>query len=314
MTLNRTRGDRTRRRSSRTIAYAHPVYTTEGRRAQRRHDEISGRRAHALLRRVLGLGLPRGRRRRARSASPSALGGAAVSAPARSTRARSATAASPSASTSSATASRMAYVDLDELPGLLGGRLVAPRGPGSCASAARDYLGDPAVPLADAVRALVAERHGHAPRAARSACSPTCARSGTASTRSASTTASTGRRAPRGRRRRGHEHALGRAPRLRARGAASDGAACSTAASTRRCTSRRSWAWTSATTGGRPRPGATLSVHIESQRARRAARSTRRSALRRRPLDAARAGAATARYPAATLRMLALIYAHAAAL
>ena len=46
-----------------------------------------------------------------------------------------------------------------------------------------DYLGDPAMPLADAVRALVEERLGTRARRARSACSPTCARSATASTR-----------------------------------------------------------------------------------------------------------------------------------
>ena len=47
----------------------------------------------------------------------------------------------------------LAYLDLDELPGLLGGRIArrVPR---------RDHLGDPAVPLADSVRALVAERLG----------------------------------------------------------------------------------------------------------------------------------------------------------
>ena len=53
----------TRRRSSRTIDYAHPVYTAAGVAAQARWSEISGRAAHALLRRLLGLGLPRGRRR-----------------------------------------------------------------------------------------------------------------------------------------------------------------------------------------------------------------------------------------------------------
>ena len=47
----------------------------------------------------------------------------------------------------------LAYLDLDELPGLLGGR-VARRAPRA------DHLGDPAVPLADSVRALVAERLG----------------------------------------------------------------------------------------------------------------------------------------------------------
>ena len=47
----------------------------------------------------------------------------------------------------------LAYLDLDELPGLLGGR-VARRAPRA------DHLGDPAIPLADSVRALVAERLG----------------------------------------------------------------------------------------------------------------------------------------------------------
>jgi uncharacterized protein len=56
----------------------------------------------------------------------------------------------------------LAYVDLDELPGLLGGRLVSSR-PGVVRFRRTDYLGDPAVPLADAVRAAVAERTGSAP-------------------------------------------------------------------------------------------------------------------------------------------------------
>jgi DUF1365 family protein len=56
----------------------------------------------------------------------------------------------------------MAYVDLDELPRLLGGRLVRSR-PGLVRFRRRDYLGDPALPLDAAVRALVAERTGRAP-------------------------------------------------------------------------------------------------------------------------------------------------------
>ncbi len=50
----------------------------------------------------------------------------------------------------------MAYVDLDELPELAGGRLLSRR-PGFVRFRRRDYLGDPATPLADAVRALVRE-------------------------------------------------------------------------------------------------------------------------------------------------------------
>jgi DUF1365 family protein len=56
----------------------------------------------------------------------------------------------------------LAYVDLDELPALLGGGLVTAR-PGFVRFRRCDYLGDPAVPLADAVRALVGERLGAAP-------------------------------------------------------------------------------------------------------------------------------------------------------
>ncbi len=54
------------------------------------------------------------------------------------------------------------YVDLDELPGLLGGRLVRRR-PGALRFRRRDYLGDPAVPLADAVRDLVESETGTRP-------------------------------------------------------------------------------------------------------------------------------------------------------
>ncbi len=56
----------------------------------------------------------------------------------------------------------MAYLDLDELPQLLGGRLLARR-PGVLRFRRRDYLGDAGVPLADAVRAVVAEQEGSAP-------------------------------------------------------------------------------------------------------------------------------------------------------
>jgi DUF1365 family protein len=48
----------------------------------------------------------------------------------------------------------LAYVDLDELPRLLGGRL-ASRRPGLLRLRRRDYLGDASAPLADAVREIV---------------------------------------------------------------------------------------------------------------------------------------------------------------
>jgi len=50
----------------------------------------------------------------------------------------------------------MAYVDLDELPDLDGGRLLNRR-PGLVRFRRSDYLGDPDTPLRDAVRALVRE-------------------------------------------------------------------------------------------------------------------------------------------------------------
>ncbi len=53
----------------------------------------------------------------------------------------------------------LAYVDLEELPALLGGRLVAP-GPGVVRFRRSDYLGDPAMPLERAVRDVVAEHMG----------------------------------------------------------------------------------------------------------------------------------------------------------
>ena len=56
----------------------------------------------------------------------------------------------------------LAYLDLVELPSLLGGRLVAP-GPGVVRFRRSDYLGREPLPLADTVRALVADRLGTAP-------------------------------------------------------------------------------------------------------------------------------------------------------
>lgn len=55
----------------------------------------------------------------------------------------------------------MAYLDLAELPGLFDGRwLWSARRPALAWFRRGDYLGDPSVPLADAVRALVLERTG----------------------------------------------------------------------------------------------------------------------------------------------------------
>jgi uncharacterized protein len=56
----------------------------------------------------------------------------------------------------------LAYIDLDELPGLLSGRLLSPR-PGALRFRRRDYLGDPSVPLDEAVRDAVAAQTGSRP-------------------------------------------------------------------------------------------------------------------------------------------------------
>ncbi len=56
----------------------------------------------------------------------------------------------------------LAYVDLDEIPALLGGRLLD-RGPGVLRFRRRDYLGPASLPLDDAVRDRVAELSGHRP-------------------------------------------------------------------------------------------------------------------------------------------------------
>jgi DUF1365 family protein len=56
----------------------------------------------------------------------------------------------------------LAYIDLDELPRLLHGRLVAPS-PGLIRFRRRDYLADSNDPLADAVRDLVEQRTGRRP-------------------------------------------------------------------------------------------------------------------------------------------------------
>jgi uncharacterized protein len=56
----------------------------------------------------------------------------------------------------------MVYVDLDELPALLDGRLIRPR-PGLLRFRRRDYHGDPSTALPDAVRDTVAAHTGSRP-------------------------------------------------------------------------------------------------------------------------------------------------------
>lgn len=57
----------------------------------------------------------------------------------------------------------MAYLDLDEIDQVVGGRLTRTR-PGIVRFRRRDYLGDPEVPLAEAVRTEINEQLGTAPQ------------------------------------------------------------------------------------------------------------------------------------------------------
>ncbi len=129
--------------------------------------------------------------------------------------------------------------------------------PGSCASAGATIWATSSMPLADAVRDTVAGAGRHA-----------AARADPAALTHLRTCGhcfnpvsfyycmdEAARRESWRRGRRGHEYALGRAPRLRARACSEDcslaktAGRCPPAFGRRRCTSRRSWGWTSATSG-----------------------------------------------------------------
>ena len=210
------------------------------------------RRPHPLLRRLLALGLPRGRRRvsalaRARADAPEAAGRSdatraiyrgtvrhrrSPAGPARRSATRSG--CSTSTSTSCPTCSTQ--------PPLWSARRPAPG-----RFRRDDYLGDPAVPLD--------ERRPGRRRSTRSAYRPA------GPVRLLTTPRTFGRsfnpvsfyycfdaagETRRVRRRRGHQHAVGRASRLRHGRARRQTASCAPR-STRSSTSRPSWAWTSAT-------------------------------------------------------------------
>ena len=205
----------------------------------------------------------------------------------------------------------MAYVDLDEVGELAGGLLVRER-PGVVRFRRRDYLGDPEVPLADAVRALVAERLGAAPdgpirllthlRSFGHCFNPVsfyyCFASGGERLEAIVAEVTN---TPWGER---HAYVLPRG--------ADDAEVLGGDFDKRLHVSPfmgmdQRYAWKA------PAPGPTLSVHIESSEGgRRAFDAT--LGLRRRPFTRRALADVCARYPAATLRMLALIYGHALAL
>ena len=202
------------------------------------------------------------------------------------------------------------YVDLDELPRVLGGRLVARR-PGLVRLRRADYLGDPAVPLAGAVRALVAQRTGAdpggpvrlltQPRTLGGCFNPVsfyyCF--GPDGERLEAVVAEV-TNTPWGDR---HAYVLPRG----GDGPVLDGGFDKALHVSPFMAMDQRYAWRAT------RPGATVSVHIAtSEDGARAFDAT--LALRRAPLTRRSLARFTARYPAATLRGLALIYGHAAAL
>ncbi len=201
----------------------------------------------------------------------------------------------------------MAYVDLDELPALLGGRLVARR-PGIVRFRRRDYLGDPHTPLADAVRDRVAEETGSRPagpvrlltnlRTFGHCFNPVsfyyCFHGG--GERLAAIVAEV-TNTPWGER---HAYVLPRADEDRVLSGGFDKALH---VSPFMAMDQR-YAWRAAP------PGESLSVHIESRHGSELAFDATLT-LRRRPFTRRGLGEVTLRYPVPTLRMLALIYAHA---
>jgi uncharacterized protein len=203
------------------------------------------------------------------------------------------------------------YTDLDELPALLGGRLVAPR-PGLVRLRRADYLGDPDVPLADAVRALVARRTGHEPggpvrlltqaRTLGHCFNPVsfyyCF--GPDGERLEAVVAEV-TNTPWGER---HAYVL---PRGGDDGPVLAGDADKALHVSPFMAMDQRYVWRAT------RPGRTLSVHIASSEDGLPAFDAT-LALRRRELTRASLARVTARYPAATLRVLALIYGHALAL
>jgi DUF1365 family protein len=201
------------------------------------------------------------------------------------------------------------YIDLEELDGLLGGRLIAGR-PGLVRFRRADYLGDPQIGLADAVRMLLQRRTGSAPagpirllahmRTFGHCFNPVsfyyCF---TAQERLDAVVAEV-TNTPWGER---HAYVLartGEGPTLAA-GFAKALHVSPFMGMEQRYTMRVS------------SPGQTLAVNIESHESGALAFDAM-LALRRAPLSSRGLARVTARYPAATLRVLALIYGHALAL
>jgi DUF1365 family protein len=201
------------------------------------------------------------------------------------------------------------YLDLDELDGLLGGRLVATR-PGAVRFRRGDYLGDASVGLAHAVRMKVEHETGTLPtgpirlltqlRTFGHCFNPVSFYYCFSPAEQLEAVVAEVTSTPWGER---HAYVLART---------ADAGVLTGEFEKKLHVSpfmgmEQRYLWSVAV------PGSSLSVHIESrERERRAFDAT--LALRRSPLTRASLAGVTARYPAATLRVLALIYGHALAL
>jgi DUF1365 family protein len=204
----------------------------------------------------------------------------------------------------------LVYLDLDELNGLLGGHLITGR-PGVVRFRRADYLGDPQVGLADAVRRQVETRIGRAPggpirllthlRTFGHCFNPVSFYYCFTAQEQLDAVVVEVTNTPWGER---HAYVLGRNSEedsVLAGGFAKALHVSPFMGMRQRYTIRAAV------------PGETLAVHIESHElGRRVFDAT--LALRRAPLTRGGLARVTARYPAATLRMLALIYSHALAL
>jgi DUF1365 family protein len=203
----------------------------------------------------------------------------------------------------------LAYIDLDELDGLLDGRLVA-RGLRLVRFRRADYLGDPSVPLAAAVRQRVAAESGvsiDGPirvltqlRSFGHCFNPVSFYYCFDRSERLQAVVAEVNNTPWGER---HAYVLPRA---------GEGAVLGGEFSKRLHVSPfmgmdQRYAWRASS------PGPALSVHIESHESGRRAFDATLS-LRRRELTVGALRRMTWRYPAATLRVLALIYGHALAL
>jgi uncharacterized protein len=201
------------------------------------------------------------------------------------------------------------YVDLAELESLLGGRF-ASSSPGLVRFRRTDYLGDPGVPLADAVRAHVERRTGRVPlgpirlltqlRTFGHCFNPVSFYYCFSPDEHLQAVVAEVTSTPWGER---HAYVLERT---------GDGRVLAANHEKRLHVSpfmgmEQSYRWRVA------EPGPTLSVHIESRESERRAFDATLS-MTRAPLTRRSLAALTARYPGATLRVLGLIYGHALAL